>query len=142
MSEKYTTNLSLQRLDFGILFFRVILSGLMLVHGIPKLLMLFGGNEIQFLDPIGVGVGASLALAVFAEIVCSVLIILGLGTRFAVIPLIILLVTAGTIVHAEDPWMRQELPFLYTLCYLFLFYSGAGRFSLDFYFMRKKNLKA
>lgn len=142
MAEKYTTNLSLQRLDFGILFFRVLISALMLVHGIPKLLMLFSNTEIQFLDPIGVGVGASLALAVFAEVVCSVLIILGLGTRFAVIPLIILLVTAALLVHAEDPWVRQELPFLYSLGYLFLFYSGAGKFSLDFHFMRKKKEKA
>lgn len=133
----YKTNLSLPATDLGILLFRVGISALMLSHGYGKLLQFFSGKEIVFVDPIGIGDTASLALAVFSEFICSILIILGLGTRIAAIPLIITMAVAVFIVHAPDPMMNKELPLLYLLGYVLLMLTGSGKYSLDHYFLKK-----
>ncbi|MGO1585469.1 DoxX family protein [Mesonia sp.] len=137
MRNSYFTNLNLPKTDFALLLFRIAIGGMMLVHGIPKLLQLFSGEEIVFADPIGIGATATLALSVIAEVICSVLIIIGLGTRLAVIPLIINMAVAVLIFHATDGFQAQELGALYLICYLVLFYTGSGKYSFDYRFLKK-----
>ena len=110
----------------------------MLTHGFPKLLKLFGGEEIVFADPIGLGQGTTLVLAVFAEFICAILVIIGLGTRLAVIPLIITMFTAGFVIHAADPFQRKELAIIYLSIYIVLLITGAGKHSLDYHWLKKK----
>lgn len=123
--------------SFSLLFLRVVTGIFMLTHGYKKLLMLTGGGPIQFADPIGIGVTASLILAVFAEVVCSVLLITGLATRFSVIPLIFTMLVAVLIVHADDGFGRKELPLLYASILAVIGIAGPGRFSLDNLINRK-----
>lgn len=138
MKDTYRTNLSLSQIDLGLLILRVGAGGLMLTHGTPKLLKLFGSEEIAFADPFGVGMGITLALAVFAEFICSILVILGLGTRLAVIPLIATMSTAAFLIHATDPFQRKEMPLIYLLIFVVLLITGAGKHSLDFHWLKRK----
>ena len=101
----------------GLLVLRVIVGGFMMTHGIGKLKMLMAGGEIQFLDPIGIGMQLSLTLAVLAEFFASILIILGLGTRLAAFPLLFTMFVAGIIVHAADPFGVKEMALLYGSIY-------------------------
>lgn len=137
MKKTYSTTLEPRHVDWGVLIFRIGISVLMLTHGIPKLIRFFGPEEIQFADPIGVGEVLSFSLAVFAEFLCAVLVLLGLGTRLAVIPLIITMAVAALVVHVPDGLSRQELPLLYMLSFIFLFFTGSGKYSLDRYFLQK-----
>ncbi len=109
----------------------------MLTHGVPKLKRLLAG-EFQFGDPIGLGPEVSLGLAVFAEFFCSVLLILGLGTRLASIPLIVTMAVAAFIAHGADPFGRKELALFYLAVYIALFLLGSGKFSLDYFLKKKK----
>lgn len=138
MKKTYSTILDLQKVDLGLLFFRIGISGLMLTHGIPKLITFFGSEEIRFADPVGMGETVTFAFAVFAEFLCSVLILIGLGTRLAVIPLIITMAVLVLIVHMPDGLGRQELPLLYLTGYILLFLTGSGKYSLDQYFLSQK----
>jgi putative oxidoreductase len=138
MKNTYTTNLELAKIDLGLLILRIGAAGLMLTHGYPKLIELFGNEEIAFADPFGVGMSTTLALAVFAEFICSILVILGLGTRIAVIPLIITMFTAAFIIHASDPFQRKEMALIYLIIFTVLLITGAGKYSLDFYWQRRK----
>ena len=61
------------------------------------------------MDVLGMGTTLSLGLAVFAEVVCSVLVLLGLGTRLAVIPLSITMLIVAFHVHMADPFAKQEM---------------------------------
>jgi putative oxidoreductase len=140
-SKTYSTILDLRNTDIAILLLRLGVSGLMLTHGIPKLMRLFGSDPIQFGDPIGIGVEASLTLTVFSEVICSVLIIIGLGTRLASIPLIVTMAVAFFVVHAADPFQRKELALFYLIVYIVLLLTGSGKYSLDHYLLKRKAAK-
>jgi len=117
---------------------RLGVAGLMLTHGWPKLQMLLNGGEIKFADPLGIGMTTSLVLVIFAEMVCSILIGIGLKTRLATIPLLINMATAGFIHHASDPIGAKEKTFLFMIIYLFLLLKGSGRISIDYLAFGKK----
>ncbi len=116
--------------DFALILLRVGVGFSMLTHGYPKFLKVLSGN-LSFGDPIGLGQEASLILTAFAEFACSILLIIGLFTRFATIPLIIAMSVAFFIVHGADDFGTREKAFLFLVAYLVLFFTGPGRYSLD-----------
>lgn len=117
--------------SIGLLVLRVAL-GLMMFwgHGLGKL-STFMEQHDRFPDPLGIGSTWAMAGATFAEGICSLLIVLGLGTRVAAIPLVFTMCVAGFIVHGDDPWGRKELAFMYAAPFFALMFIGAGRLSLD-----------
>lgn len=123
----------------ALLMLRIFVAGMMLTHGYAKLKMLLGGGPVQFADPIGLGESTSLILAVLAEFLCSILLLLGLGTRYALIPLLTTMLVAVLAVHAADPFMSKELPLLYAGVFTFIFLVGPGNFSLDKWLVKKLN---
>lgn len=118
--------------DLGLLLLRVSLGLLMAYsHGYAKVVMLFSNEPIQFPDPIGVGVVASLALACFSEFICSFLLVIGFYTRLVLVPLVITMLIAYFVIHGADPLQKKELALMYLIGYLVLSLSGPGRFSAD-----------
>lgn len=120
-----------KKLDIVFFLLRIAVGALMLTHGIGKLSALYGSDPVQFADPIGLGASVSLTLAVFAEVFCSLLLIFGLATRFAAFSLLITMLVAALIIHANDPFSKQELPLLYTAIYVVIVTVGAGKISID-----------
>lgn len=139
MKRLFLTGIREEYLNILLLVLRLAIAALMLTHGLPKLSKLLEGGEIQFGNPIGLGPGISLALAVFAEVFCSLLIGIGLGTRLASIPLMFTMIVAAFISHGADPFARKEMAILYLLFYITLFFAGSGKYSLDFLLTRKKS---
>lgn len=127
LSSEFKSN----QVDVVLLITRMGVATLMLTHGIPKLQMLFGGGEIQFPGVMGLSPALSLGLAVFAEVLCSVLLFIGLGTRLASIPLIITMLIAVFMIHTGDPFATRELGLLYLFLYIPLLILGGGKYSLD-----------
>ncbi len=125
---KQNTASLLLRLTFGLT--------MLLSHGMPKLLN-FSTQMNHFPDPLGLGNSLSLGLAILTEVICAVLITVGLFTRLAAIPLTITMVVAVFIFHAGDPWNKMELGLMYALGYICIFLLGPGRFSLDYVFRKK-----
>lgn len=120
-------------IDIALLIARVAIAAFMLVHGLPKMEKLFSGEPVAFANVFGMGQWLSLGLAVFAEVICSVFILLGLGTRLAVIPLIITMLVAVFYIHGADPFVKQEMGLHYLITYVALLIMGSGRYSLDNY---------
>jgi putative oxidoreductase len=119
-----------------LLLLRVTAGVLMLTHGYGKLQMLLNGGPYAFADPFGLGHTITLVVAVFAEFICSILIILGVFTRLAAIPLIITMMTAAIIIHSGDPIGNRELSILFGVIFIALAFFGAGKYSVD-YLMKK-----
>lgn len=132
----------------GLLIMRLGVGGYLLTHGIGKLKMLLAGNFEMMGDPIGLGPELSLILVTAAEFGCSILVMLGLGTRFAAIPVVVAMAVAAFVVHGGDPWtlgkaaelfmagetefpLAKEGALLYLVPFLALVFTGAGKYSLD-----------
>lgn len=117
--------------DFAIFLLRVTSGAFMLLaHGLPKLNRLFSSGEITFPDPLGIGTVPSLVLAVFSEVFCSILLIIGAFTRVSLIPLIITMFVAAFIHHAGDPFLQMEKALLFLVIFVALFLTGPGKFAL------------
>lgn len=120
----------------GLFILRVGVSSFMLMHGWGKLTKVIEGN-MAFADPIGLGQETSLVLAAAAEFGCAALIMLGLGTRFASIPLCFTMAVAAFVAHASDPLFSagpgasKEPALVFFMVYLALIFTGAGWFSAD-----------
>ncbi|PRB00921.1 DoxX family protein [Chryseobacterium sp. MYb7] len=124
--------------DIVLLVVRVFVGFAMLSHGFPKLQMLLAGGKIEFFDFMGLGPQISLILTVFAEFVCSILLILGLFTRVSLGFLIFTMIIAGFVVHGADPFEKREMALVYLSVYLLLMVIGAGKISVDHMIERRK----
>lgn len=118
--------------DIALLVARIGIAALMLTHGIPKMMMLFSGAPVQFPPVMGLSAELSLGLVVFAEVLCSVLLLVGFATRLATIPLIITMLVAVFLIHVADPLAKQEPALQYLLVYVVLFFAGSGKYSIDY----------
>lgn len=119
--------------DLGLLIFRLGVSYIMIAfHGLGKVQLLFSGEEIQFADPIGIGVTLSFVLAAFAEFVCSIFVALGIWTRFAAIPLMFTMFVAVFVFHGDMPFadLPRQIAYLFFFCYVLLIFTGGGKISL------------
>lgn len=126
-------------IDLALLLLRVIFGSFMIYgHGWRKLLRLFGEAPIQFADPFGLGAVPSLALATFAEIACAFLIIIGLWTRWATIPLIITMLVAAFIANAGQPFGDKELALVYLFAFAAIGIAGPGWYSVDAQLVKKR----
>ncbi|MGP6420979.1 DoxX family protein [Pseudomonas putida] len=120
-----------QAQDVGLLFLRVS-GGLFLlwVHGLPKLLD-FNAQLQQIEDPFHLGAHLTLCLAIFAEVLCPLLIVAGVLARLACLPILFVLLVALLVVHPQ--WSVAEGQFGWLLLILFatVFIAGPGRLALN-----------
>ena len=99
-------------------------------HGIAKW-QNFDALSAAFPDPLGVGGGVSLALAIFGEVVCSAGFIAGLFYRLALIPMIFTMCVAFFAVHGGDPFAARELALAYLSVYVLMYATGPGLYAAD-----------
>ena len=118
--------------DLGKLILRLGVSFLLLPHGYEKLeRLLTEGGKAGFADPIGIGEVPTLVLAIVAELLCPVMIIVGIKTRLASILPALTMLVAALIVHIDDPWSKMEFPLLYFTGFVAILMIGPGRWSLE-----------
>lgn len=125
--------------DMGLFVLRVGISLLMIPHGWKKLQRLQEGAG-DFYNFLGLGSETSLIMILIAEFFCSILLILGIGTRFILIPLMIGMLVAVFMVHGPDPFTEKEQGLLFLVPYIALFIMGPGKYSLDYLIFGKTML--
>ena len=119
--------------DYGLLILRVTLGfSMLLLHGRGKMLD-FSAMAAKFPALFGLPANVNLGLAIFAEVVCSALLIAGLFTRFAALMLAATMGSAFFFVHksALVGEHNGELAMVYLVAYVTLLFTGAGKFSVD-----------
>jgi putative oxidoreductase len=129
-------------LSLGILLVRIIIGLLMTFYGYQKLINFetmaasdFWAKEVSFLGMTG---KTPLALTIFAEFFCSLLLIIGLFTRLSLIPLLICMgyIIAFTskfeVIYSGDNGIEVNNAFVYFMIYLGIYLTGPGNYSLDY----------
>lgn len=127
--------------DLGILLIRLIIGTLMAFYGYEKLTHFsemaqsdFWSKNISFL---GMSSKVSLGLTIFAELFCSLLLILGLFTRLSLLFLMFCMGYIFTIVFSFEILSKGHNgyqfndAFVYFIIYFGLFFTGSGKYSLD-----------
>ena len=135
MERHYDTATS-QSSDTGKLILRLAVGGLLLLHGISKFI-----NGIDFLVGMleGKGLPGVLAYGVYiGEIIAPIFLVLGFRARIAALVVVVNMLTAIVFAHAQEigqlgksgGW-AIELPALFLLGALAVFFLGAGRYAMS-----------
>jgi putative oxidoreductase len=116
--------------DLGLLFLRA--SGalfLLWVHGLPKLLNY--SEQLKLIeDPFHLGAHVTLLLAIFAEVLCPLLILVGVLVRLACLPILAVLLIAMVVVHPEWTLFEGQFGWLLLILFTSVLIAGPGRFVL------------
>ncbi|MBL7726740.1 MAG: DoxX family protein [Dinghuibacter sp.] len=129
MKQYLSTKYSEGSWNFGLLILRLAAGGLMMIHGFDKLTHfanIKGMNQVF-------GSPTDAALVVFAEFFCAALLVLGLFTRFAAIPLIVTMAVAFFKAHGGKLTGEGngEMALIYLCCYVAILFTGPGKYSAD-----------
>lgn len=120
----------LPQVDLGLFFLRLTGSLLLLqVHGLPKIFH-FSEELTRIEDPFGFGAHFSLVMAIFAEVICPILIIAGFATRLACLPIIGVLLVAMLFVHPDWSLAEGQFGWLLLIIFTTLVLTGAGRWRI------------
>ena len=130
MKKLLSTKYSAGAFSAAMLLLRLSVGILMMNHGYYKLVH-FSELQPKFINFLGIGTTMSLALVIFAEFFCSLFLILGLFTRFATIPLIIVCLVIIFQANHGQVFNQNALVPLYLTGYLVLLLVGPGRVSVD-----------
>ena len=141
MKKLFLNNGAYINLDFGLLLIRLMIGALMAFYGYEKLIHFnemaasdFWSKNISFL---GMSGAVPLSLTIFAELFCSLLLILGLFSRFSLLVLgfcmayIFLVVFPMQILSKGDNGFEFNSAFTYFIIYMGLLFTGVGKYSLD-----------
>ena len=109
------------RVFFGVLFF---------IHGVDKM-MNFTALSESFPSVLGFGSYMSLMVAIFCVFCCSLFLIAGLLQRLILIPMIISMGIAFFDVH-DALLPGGELALIYLVIFIILYFTGPGRYSIDY----------
>jgi putative oxidoreductase len=119
----------------ALLVFRILLAlELFRVHGMKKFRVENGQRE-HVPNPLGLPDKLNGMVATFSDTVVPFLIMLGVGTRLAVLPAIGVTAIGYFVVHRKDSLEVRDVPYMYTLCLLFILALGAGTYSIDQYLL-------
>lgn len=121
--------------DIGLLLLRVAIgASIFIKHGIEKLTN-HAHMASHFPDPVHIGRHPSFLVAMVSDGICSVLVLLGLGTRVAAFIVFMNLAVALYFVHhLAFRTDHGEMIVAYMAGFLALIFTGAGRYSLDWKF--------
>ena len=117
----------------AVLAFRILLMlELFRVHGLKKFRLKDGEKE-HVPNPLGLPEGMNNFMAMFSDTVVPLFVAFGLGTRLFLLPSIGVTAIGYFVVHRKDSIEVRDVPYMYTLAMLFLWFIGPGTLSIDHY---------
>lgn len=120
--------------NWVLLGFRVLLAlELFRVHGLRKFQHRPGEAAEVVPNPLHLPAALNQQVATFSDTVVPVLVVLGMGTRLAVLPTIGVTAIGYFVVHRHDSVQVRDVPYIYTLCFLLVLLVGPGTISVDHY---------
>lgn len=115
----------------ALLMFRGFVSlELIIVHGFKKIGIGVETSEI-IPNPLGLPEHLNGFFAIAANIVFPIFVIFGLLTRLATLPILAVTLTGYFVLHANDTLLVRDVPFMYSVVFLFILVIGPGKFSID-----------
>lgn len=132
--KRSSMNENMTSLTLRLIFGLFLLFG----HGWNKLVNIIEGN-FDFTSVFGIPSTLTLILAIFAEVVCAGLLILGFKTRWVAAALLFTMVSIALTAHGSDPLFMsnansgssKEFALLYAGGFLAIMFIGGKKYSID-----------
>lgn len=117
---------------------RVILGSLLIYHGASKV---FDGGMSKMAESLS-GRGWVMPelqafAATYTEFAGGILLVVGLFTRPVAAANVFLFSVATFVIHADDPFARQEKALLFLVLAIYIFFVGPGKISVDNFLFKK-----
>ncbi|HTE09295.1 MAG TPA: DoxX family protein [Flavitalea sp.] len=130
MGKLFSTSYSASTFNIALLILRITGGIFIIPHGYDKFVhyQQYKPTSLNFLH---LGSGPSLALNIFAEVICGALVILGLFTRLATIPLLINMAVVVLIAEQADFFGKAEHGAMFFGIFLTILLTGPGKISVD-----------
>ena len=95
-------------------------------------------NQLSDTYPSVLGFGSymTLMVSIFCEFCCSLFLICGLLHRVTVLPMIVAMAVAFFDIH-DAMFPDGELSLIYLIMFIILFFTGPGRYSVDYLIDKK-----
>lgn len=135
LSHKNLTQQTLYQLrntSRAILFLRIFIGGVILLHVIGKL-QTYSNLILEYPSILGLSSATTLSLTILFESLFAALIIIGVATRLiSAVMLLVTLLSVGYMLQMEDVTiMNLKLEFLYLDIYITLIISGNGTYGFN-----------
>jgi len=130
MKKLFSSKYSPRGINTAMFILRVSFGILMFYHGFQKITH-FETTSQHMPNLMGMGITVNTSLIIFAEFFCSLLIILGLFTRLACVPIIIGMGVAVYKAHEMDVFAQGQLAALFLIGFIVILLIGPGKVSVD-----------
>jgi len=122
--------------DAGTLLLRIIFGAVFIYAGYFKLTH-YSMILPMWKDYLGIGLTFSFNLVLWSELIGGTMVVIGLLTRLAVIPLFIIMIVVCFIAMASKPLTEKEFEIFLLLASLVIFNAGSGKYAVDAILQRK-----
>lgn len=119
------------QVSLGLLMLRLGGGGLLIQGRAWTWLAMIDADRPLFVDPFGVGGEFSWFLTLFSELFCTVLVVLGIFTRFTAVPPLVVMVVMALALPGGSAWSMRETFLLHALPFFVLTFTGPGEYSVD-----------
>ena len=130
MKKMLSTRYSAGAFNTALLLLRIVFGALMMNHGYGKLIA-FSKTAANMPHIFGMSGSIVAALVIFAEFFCALFVLIGLFTRYACIPIIIVMCYAFFIINNGAFLGKGELPMLFLAAFFSILLVGPGKISID-----------
>jgi putative oxidoreductase len=139
MFKKFLSHQALST-DLASLLLRLLVGGLFAFHYGYLKVEAYHQYVNVFPGYLGLSGPTSYNLVIFAEVFCGFLVLIGLFTRLAIIPITVVAVVAHFVAHAKDSFdnPNKQILLIHLVLTIVIFVLGSGRFSIDWLLQKKK----
>ena len=128
------------RSDVAILFLRLFIGGVMLLHIVGKM-QAYDNILLTYHRILGLDAATSFAVITILEVLFAAMIILGVATRFAsaMMLIVVAMSIAEALLNDTPDVATAKLNFVYMGIYITLLISGGGRYAFNVPNLLRKN---
>lgn len=124
----------------GLTLIRLLVGGFMFYHGLDVFDKQIMADNAKWLSDLKFPMPELMVyLGKGSELIGGLFFMLGLFTRLALLPVVATMLMITFVMGHGKFWMDDQHPFLFVLLFLVTFFTGPGKWSLDYYLFGRKS---
>jgi putative oxidoreductase len=119
------------QVSLGLLFLRLAGGALLIQWRAPQWSAMLNTTRAMVSNPLGISGEFDFFLTLFSELICTILVMLGIFTKFTAVPPLVVMLVMALAMPASTAWSTREIYLLHALPFFILTFTGPGDYSID-----------